>query len=404
MTPENETALRQRIAELEEENQRLTAQQTITQSILDTSSSIIYAKDAQGRYLLVNRQTAQVLGQTPAAILGQTDADLLPPDLAAQFQDGDRTVLSTAQPLEREEVLPLGDTPTTYLAQSFPICDAQGTPYAVGGIATNITRLKHAEQQLRQSETQNRALLDSIPDLMFRLNREGVFLDYKDDKNQNLAMPPEAFLGKQIQELLPPDLATATLERVAWDLDTRTMQTYEYTIEVHGTTRFFEARYSTCGDQEVIAIIRDVTDLKTAEAERLDYQQQIIAAQQAAIRELSTPLIPLSPTVVLMPLVGSIDSNRAQMVLETLLEGIAAYQAETAILDITGVSVVDTQVANALIQAAQAVRLLGARVVLTGIGPAMAQTLVHLGADLSSIITRGSLQSAVAEALEGSRR
>lgn len=138
--------------------------------------------------------------------------------------------------------------------------------------------------------------------------------------------------------------------------------------------------------------------------ERIALQQQVIDSQQAAIRELSTPLIPLAHNVVLMPLIGSIDSSRAQLVMETLLEGVAHYQADTVILDITGVSVVDTQVANAFIQAAQAVRLLGARVILTGIGPAMAQTLVHLGVDLSTLETRGSLQSAVVEALHQEQR
>jgi rsbT co-antagonist protein RsbR len=101
-----------------------------------------------------------------------------------------------------------------------------------------------------------------------------------------------------------------------------------------------------------------------------------------------------------MPLIGSVDSGRAQQVMEALLEGIASYQADTVILDITGVSVVDTQVANALVQTAQAVRLLGAQILLTGIGPTMAQTLVHLGADLQSMQTWASLQRAVAHVLQ----
>jgi rsbT co-antagonist protein RsbR len=153
-------------------------------------------------------------------------------------------------------------------------------------------------------------------------------------------------------------------------------------------------------------MFHDLTSQQQAEEERETLQQQIIDAQRSALRELSTPLIPLSSSVVLMPLIGSVDTARAQQVMETLLEGIAMYQADTAILDITGVSVVDTQVANALIQTAQAVRLLGAQVVLTGIGAVMAQTLVHLGADLSSIVTRGSLQNGIAYALseEGNRR
>jgi rsbT co-antagonist protein RsbR len=145
--------------------------------------------------------------------------------------------------------------------------------------------------------------------------------------------------------------------------------------------------------------VLDITSLKQAEQDRLSLQQQVIEAQQMAIRELSTPLLPLAENVVALPLVGTIDSARAQQVMETLLEGVAQFRAEVAIVDITGVSVVDSQVANALIQAAQVVNLLGARVVLTGIGPAIAQTLVGLGADLGGIVTCGNLQSGIAYAL-----
>src|SRR6185295_2919913 len=106
--------------------------------------------------------------------------------------------------------------------------------------------------------------------------------------------------------------------------------------------------------------------------------------QAAALDELSTPLIPISDDTVIMPLIGNIDSRRAQQVIEALLEGVAETRTQVAILDITGVPVVDTQVANALIGAAQAVKLLGAQVVITGIRPEVAQTLVGLGVDLSN--------------------
>jgi ligand-binding sensor protein/anti-anti-sigma regulatory factor len=145
---------------------------------------------------------------------------------------------------------------------------------------------------------------------------------------------------------------------------------------------------------------KHIEEAQRAEQERVRLHAQVVEAQQAAIRELSTPLLPLADRVVALPLVGSIDSTRAQAVMETLLEGVAHYRAEFAIVDITGVSVVDTQVAQALVNAARAVRLLGAQVVLTGIGPALAQTLVHLGADLSDIITRGNLQAGIAYALD----
>lgn len=145
--------------------------------------------------------------------------------------------------------------------------------------------------------------------------------------------------------------------------------------------------------------IRDISERKRAEAEFATLQARIIEAQQTALRELSTPLIPLNDTTIIMPLVGSLDSQRMQQVMEVLLEGIGAYQVDTAIIDITGIQMVDTQVANALIRTAQAVKLLGAQVVLTGISSTMAQTLIHLGTDLSGIITRSSLQSGIAYAL-----
>lgn len=128
-------------------------------------------------------------------------------------------------------------------------------------------------------------------------------------------------------------------------------------------------------------------------------QEQTIRAQAAALAELSTPLIPISDHVVIMPLIGNIDARRAQQVLESLLVGVAKNAADVVILDITGVSMVDTQVANALLQAAQAVQLLGARVILTGIRPEVAQTLVGLGVNLEGIITRSTLQSGIAAAI-----
>jgi anti-anti-sigma regulatory factor len=117
------------------------------------------------------------------------------------------------------------------------------------------------------------------------------------------------------------------------------------------------------------------------------------------LAELSTPLLTISATTVVMPLVGAVDSRRVAQIMDTLLNGVSASRASIVILDITGVSVVDTQVADAFIRASQAVSLLGAQVVLTGIRPEVAQTLVQLGVDLRSIITRGTLQDGITYAL-----
>ncbi len=154
------------------------------------------------------------------------------------------------------------------------------------------------------------------------------------------------------------------------------------------------------GSVRQVAIFRDITAQMQADEEQLTLQQRLIDTQQAALRELSTPLIPLADGVIVMPLVGAIDANRAQQIMETLLEGIGSQQSETAILDITGVKVVDTQVADALLRAARAAQLLGAQVVLTGISAEVAQALVGLGADLSGVVTRSNLQSGIAYAMQ----
>ncbi len=145
---------------------------------------------------------------------------------------------------------------------------------------------------------------------------------------------------------------------------------------------------------DVSESIRDQAVQREAEQ-----QQAIIREQAAMLAELSTPLIPISDGVLVMPLIGTITDRRAQQVMETLLEGIVQHQAETVLLDITGVKMVDTSVANALIQVARAVNLIGAHIVLTGIQPRIAQTLVQLGVSLGNIVTYSTLQAGIASIL-----
>ncbi|HEX7313085.1 MAG TPA: response regulator [Pyrinomonadaceae bacterium] len=132
-----------------------------------------------------------------------------------------------------------------------------------------------------------------------------------------------------------------------------------------------------------------------ADQERAVLQQEVIRMQAAMLEELSTPLIPLSDGVVIMPLVGTIDAKRAEQVLAVVSQGVVARRARIAIIDITGVPTVDTHVASVLIRAAQAVRLLGAEVVLTGIRSRVARSLVELGVDLGGLKTRSNLQAGI---------
>jgi len=121
-------------------------------------------------------------------------------------------------------------------------------------------------------------------------------------------------------------------------------------------------------------------------------QEETIASQRSIIQELSTPIIPINSHVLVMPLIGTIDSMRAQSIMSAMLQAIERSQAKLLLLDITGVPVIDTAVANYLLVSAQAARLLGVHVVLVGIKPEVAQTIVQLGIDLSSMATQSTLQ------------
>jgi rsbT co-antagonist protein RsbR len=124
-----------------------------------------------------------------------------------------------------------------------------------------------------------------------------------------------------------------------------------------------------------------------------------VARQQAAIRELSTPVIRVHRGVLLLPLVGTVDSHRAQQIMETLLTRVVEEQARVVIVDIAGVPVVDTRVADHLLKTTEAVRLLGAETIVSGISAQVARTIVQLGVDISSIHTRARLEDAIEKGL-----
>ncbi len=139
-------------------------------------------------------------------------------------------------------------------------------------------------------------------------------------------------------------------------------------------------------------ITRDITDRKRSE--------ELIRQQSLEILELSTPVVQVWQGVVAAPLIGVLDSQRTQQFMERLLNRIVETNSPVALVDITGVPTIDTQTAQHLIETITAVRLLGAQVVLTGVRPAIAQTLVHLGINLAGIVTRSSLAGGLAVALE----
>ena len=128
----------------------------------------------------------------------------------------------------------------------------------------------------------------------------------------------------------------------------------------------------------------------------------MIQRQQADMLELSTPVVKLWDGVLALPMIGTLDSHRTQIVMETLLQRIVETGAEIAIIDITGVPTVDTLTAQHLLKTVTAARLMGADCIISGIRPQIAQTIVHLGVDLQDVTTKATLADAFRVALERS--
>lgn len=128
--------------------------------------------------------------------------------------------------------------------------------------------------------------------------------------------------------------------------------------------------------------------------------ERTVSLQKIALQELSAPLIPVFEGITVMPLVGTIDTERAKQIMENLLNGVVKHRSEVVLIDITGVPVVDTMVAHHIIQAAEAVRLVGAQCMLCGIRPEIAQTIVNLGIDLNKFTTKNTLKKGIEAALE----
>jgi rsbT co-antagonist protein RsbR len=286
----------------------------------------------------------------------------------------------------------------------FIIADAAGQPFALGGVIRDISEQFRASDELKRQAAELQtfyALAENAPDGVLVASIEGEISYANTAMRVLLGFDGNQLLGAQVLSHI--DASQETLDEIAqligasraWRGPLNYRRRDGSIVRCQASSFLIQS-----GDAAVIAsIVRDLTEQQQAEQERITLQDQVIAAQQAALRELSTPLIPLADHLVAMPLIGSIDSGRAQQIVEELLTGVAANRATTAIIDITGVPIVDTQVAGALLRAAQAVELLGSRVVITGIRPEVAQTLVGIGVNLGSIVTRATLQDGIAYAL-----
>ncbi|WP_163971714.1 RsbT co-antagonist protein RsbRA [Oceanobacillus halotolerans] len=233
----------------------------------------------------------------------------------------------------------------------------------------------------------------NIPEELFEsTNREFVNVIFTSIKNQGTRNHLETFSEKLINLGWPLSYITDGLQvfrRVTIDfiLSQSEKVDSDYTSKLLKSVDFW-----------IEPIIRQLVN------EYSGSWENIVSLQRVALQELSAPLIPVMENITIMPLIGTIDTERAKLIMENLLDGVIKHNSEVVLIDITGVPVVDTMVAHHIIQAAEAVRLVGATCILVGIRPEIAQTIVNLGIDLDRFPTKSSLRKGFGTALEITNR
>lgn len=252
-------------------------------SIVENTPTMILIKDARDlKFIRLNRAGENLLGYSRSQLLGKTDHDIF------TQKQADCLIRKDRQVIEMKTLLEIPDEPVQSRqngirilhTRKVPIFNEQGEPEYILGISDDITERKRAEAALRESEARNRAILNAMPDMMFVFNRHGVFLDYHSSDDSGLAMSRDSFLGRNVYEVLPENVARATLSHIHDILLERKTPTFCYELEVSGETRFYESRMVACEEDKVLAIVRDITERKLNERERKQLQAQLIHAQK----------------------------------------------------------------------------------------------------------------------------
>jgi len=369
-------------------------------TLMDAEDAIVVV-DVDGRILLLNAAAAR--------LLGRGDVGAKPEDWSAAYEvyyaDG-----VTPLPVEK---IPLyramqGDTVEHYeiciKSPSHPNgvwadCNARPIRDEGGGIRgafvsfRDINELKLMQREMEERLKQRlkegrllRSLLDHLDVVVWAIDEQGMFTFHDGKAVVTAGLKPGDYIGKSTYELFPGQ-DQGFRSALAGEMVRQRMET-------HGVfwDHWFIPQRNAQGNLEgVIGMSQDITEINRTMTE-LETKLTVIEKQQEVIRNLETPVIQVWDHVLTLPMVGIVDSRRAARVMDDLLEAVTRIQARFAIIDLTGVDVVDTATAGYLLSLVKAVSLLGAEGIITGIRPNVAQTMISLGLDLSKVKTLANLR------------
>nr|WP_276600943.1 MULTISPECIES: PAS domain S-box protein [unclassified Nannocystis] len=274
--------------------------------------------------------------------------------------------------------------------------------YATGiDVTGDRERQSQLEPTLQDAKVYEKLFRVSVG-LLVTLDSNGYFRHANPAWRHLLGWSPEEMTARPFIEFVHPDDRAATTAEAAALFEGKMTIRFDNRYQCKdGTYKWLAwTAYMDPNEDESTRLVYGTAHDVTPYKDLLGEYERTLERLRDTMEAMSTPFIPITERIVVMPLVGQMDTDRIHQVMTVALEGVQSTHVQVVILDVTGLRDLDTRVARALLDTAKGLQLLGAKTILTGIRPSLAQTLVGLGLDLGSIITKGTLQSAIASALQ----
>lgn len=364
------------------------------------------------RLVSANPAAAALAAIGPAAVPGKTLDETFPALREAGVPPILASVARSGEPASVEDVRFGGpdDAPAVFSLKAFPLGEGQ-VGLALDGTAA--LKREHAKA-LAQANRVFTEILDHVPSIVFVKRVDDLqYVYWNKACAESTGVPRERVIGNCDRDIWPEnstedhnDADRQAIEAgVPVEIQEHRVRRANGEVLVYHTLKVL-IRDDDGRPLYLLGVSQDISERRQTEEQlekSRDELQDTRLQLLETIREISTPVLPIHDGVLVVPLVGHLDSQRSAQFTESLLASIQRFRAQTVILDITGVQMVDTAVANHLIQSTRAASLLGAECVLVGIAPQIARTMVQIGVELGSIITRRDLQAGVSYALEQQR-
>jgi two-component system cell cycle sensor histidine kinase/response regulator CckA len=282
-TKELEDKLKKRLAELGEE---VIFKSNLLTSLLENIPDLIYFKDKNSKFVRVNKAKALKADKEEEFLIGKTDFDFFPKDEAEEMLKDEKQIIERGKSIiEKEQKVTRPDGREEWvLVTKVPRYDEEGNIIGTLGISRDVTQRKKAQEQLKENEERTRAILSALPDILFQVKKDGTFISYYTGNEDTLYAKPDEFLNKNIQDILPKDLAVCSKSSIKEAIKTGKVVSFEYQLTAKDDLRDWEARFSKIDKETALILIRDITEKKNAQREKSKLDDLIEQSSDAILR------------------------------------------------------------------------------------------------------------------------